>query len=69
MKYIREAKYQYHNSILIMKIQLRNHTSILWHPPLLAQPGLGFMWYRVSIGLICLYILEKVEIWTGVTDP
>ena len=25
-------------------------------------------WYRVSIGLVCLYILEKVEIWLGVTD-
>ena len=29
---------------------------------------LGFMWYRVNIGLICLYILKKVEIWSGVTD-
>ena len=27
------------------------------------------MWYRVSKGLVCLYILEKVEIWWGVTDP
>ena len=25
-------------------------------------------WYRVGIGLLCLYILEKVEIWLGVTD-
>ena len=25
-------------------------------------------WYRVSKGLVCLYILEKVEIWSGVTD-
>ena len=25
-------------------------------------------WYRVSEGLVGLYILEKVEIWTGVTD-
>ena len=30
---------------------------------------LGIMWYRVSIGLKCLYILEKVDIWTGATDP
>ena len=29
---------------------------------------LGNMWYRVSIGLICLYILEKVEIWSGDND-
>ena len=24
---------------------------------------LGIRWYRVSKGLVCLYILEKVEIW------
>ena len=24
--------------------------------------------YKVSKGLVCLYILEKVEIWSGVTD-
>ena len=30
---------------------------------------LGIRWYRVSKGLVCLYILEKVEIWSGVTDP
>ena len=29
---------------------------------------LGFRWYRVSIGLVCLYVLEKVEIWSGVTN-
>ena len=29
---------------------------------------LGFRWYRVSKGLECLYILEKVEIWSGDTD-
>ena len=29
---------------------------------------LGITWYRVSKGLVCLYILEKVEIWSGVTD-
>ena len=23
----------------------------------------GIRWYRVSKGLVCLYILEKVEIW------
>ena len=29
---------------------------------------LVFRWYRVSKGLVCLYILEKVEIRPGVTD-
>ena len=29
---------------------------------------LGTTWYRVSKGLVCLYILEKVDIWSGVTD-
>ena len=29
---------------------------------------LGNMWYRVSIGLICLYMLKKVEIWSGEPD-
>ena len=29
---------------------------------------LGVRWYRVSKGLVCLYILENVEIWSGDTD-
>ena len=29
---------------------------------------LAIRWYMVSKGLVCLYILEKVEIWSGVTD-
>ena len=29
---------------------------------------LGIRWYRVSVGLLCLYILNKVEAWSGVTD-
>ena len=29
---------------------------------------LGKRWYRVSKGIVCLYIFEKVEIWLGVTD-
>ena len=29
---------------------------------------LGIRWYMVSKGLVCLYILEKVEIWSGDTD-
>ena len=28
---------------------------------------LGIKWYWVNIGLLCLYILEKVEIWSDVT--
>ena len=28
---------------------------------------LGIRWYRVSKGLVCLYKLEKVKIWSGVT--
>ena len=29
---------------------------------------LGTWWYRVSIRLLYLYILKKVEIWLGATD-
>ena len=29
---------------------------------------LGIRRYRVSKGLLCLYILEKVEFWSGVAD-
>ena len=29
---------------------------------------LGIRWYRFSRGLVCLFILEKMEIWSGVTD-
>ena len=29
---------------------------------------LGIRWCMVSKGLVCLYILEKVEIWSGDTD-
>ena len=29
---------------------------------------LDIRWYRVSKGLVCLYILEKVQTWSGVTD-
>ena len=29
---------------------------------------LDIRWYEVSKVLECLYILEKVEIWSGVTD-
>ena len=30
--------------------------------------SVGNWWYWVSRGRLCLYILRKVEIWTGVTD-
>ena len=30
---------------------------------------LSIMLYWVSKVLVCLYILEKVEIWSGVIDP
>ena len=30
--------------------------------------AVGNWWYWVSTGHSCLYILHKVEIWTGVTD-
>ena len=30
--------------------------------------AVGYWWYWVSVGHLCLYILHKVEIWTGVTD-
>ena len=45
---------------------------ISWYLMVLGQYKLvlliGIRWYRVSKGLECLYILEKVEIWSGVTD-
>ena len=28
---------------------------------------LGIKWYWVSMGLLCLYILKKMEIWSDVT--
>ena len=28
---------------------------------------LGIKWYWVSIGLLCLYILKNMEIWSDVT--
>ena len=28
----------------------------------------GIRWYRVRKGLVCLYILEDVEIWSDVTN-
>ena len=45
--------------------------SIRWYWLVLGQYKLvliGIRWYRVSEGLVCLYILEKVEFGSGVTD-
>ena len=41
-----------------------------WYLVVLGQYNLvmlGIRWYWVSRGLLCLYILKKVEIWLGVT--
>ena len=41
-----------------------------WYLVVLGQYNLvllGFKWYWVGIGLLCLYRLKKVEIWSGVT--
>ena len=45
--------------------------SMWWYWLVLGQYKLvllGIRWYMVSKGLVCLYILEKVEIWSGDTD-
>ena len=45
--------------------------SIWWYWLVLGQYKLVLLdirWYMVSKGLVCLYILEKVEIWSGDTD-
>ena len=42
-----------------------------WYMVVLGQYNsvlLSIKLYWVSKGLVCLYILEKVEIWSGVTD-
>ena len=53
---------QYNLSVDYLKIAvlLRNKTKYTVRD--------SISWYRVSLGLVCLYILEKVEIWSGVTD-
>ena len=41
-----------------------------WYLVLLGQFNLvllGIKWYWVGIGLLCLYVLKKVEIWLDVT--
>ena len=48
---------------------LRDYEAVYWvsigHYEAVA---VGNWWYWVSRGHSCLYILQKVEIWTGVTD-
>ena len=48
---------------------LRDDEAVCWlsigHYEVVA---VGNWWYWVSRGHSCLYILQKVEIWTGVTD-
>ena len=41
-----------------------------WYLVVLGQYNLvllGIKWYWVGIGLLCLYVLKKVEIWLDVT--
>ena len=41
-----------------------------WYLVVLGQNNLvllGIKWYWVGIGLLCLYVLKKVEIWLDVT--
>ena len=41
-----------------------------WYLVVLGQYNLlllGIKWCLVDMGLLCLYILKKVEIWSGVT--
>ena len=60
-----------------MKIQLRNHTSILWHPPLLAQPGPAkdaIHWALLSLLIsssICIatVLLAAASLAAGVISP
>ena len=47
------------------------HGDTGWHLVVLGHYKLVLLntwWYRVTIGLLCLYLLKKVEIWSGVTD-
>ena len=39
-----------------------------WYLVSISWYWLDIRWYMVSKGLVCLYILEKVEIWSGDTD-
>ena len=53
-KYIRDAKISYIQ--LEQETQLQNHTSILWQPPLLAQPAFAnilFIFLVIFFIMIC----------------
>ena len=77
MTYIGDAKDQYHNSDSITKTQLYNHTSILWHPPLLAQPGPAkdaIHWALLSLLIsssirIATVLLASASFAAGVINP
>ena len=43
-----------------------------WYLVVLGQYGAALVcswWYSVSKRPLCLYMVKKVEIWSGVTDP
>ena len=49
---------------------MNDDTGTGWYLVVLGQYELvvlGIRWYWVSIGLLCLYKLEKLEIWSDVT--
>ena len=52
--------YKWYQQVLGQYKAILSGTWWYWHCLVLAL--LGITWYRVSIGLVCLYILEKVEI-------
>ena len=74
-KYIRDAKISYIQSE--QETQLQNHTSILWQPPLLAQPGPAndaIHWALLSLLisssiLIVTALLAAASLAAGVINP
>ena len=74
-KYIRDAKISYIQ--LEQETQLQNHTSILWQPPLLAQPGPAndaIHWALLSLLisssiLIVTALLAAASLAAGVVSP
>ena len=59
-RYIREAKISYIQ--LEQETQLQDHTSILWQPPLLAQPGRGPDNEAIHWALLSLLISSSILI-------
>ena len=74
MKYIRDAKII---NPIGQEIRLQNHTSILWQPPLLAQPGPAneaIHWALLSLLisssiLIATALLAAASLAEGVINP